>query len=336
MNELVTADKLPPDIDPVWAGDGSHIPEWFMAALSVPRVDGFVEIDGARARYFRWGDQTKPKVLMTHGFLAHARCFAFIAPFLAEDYDVVAFDLAGMGDSEMRGRADLVARGREFAEMAEALDLFADGHKPTIVAHSFGAGAALTAITQSPEAFSGAVVCDLMIMRPDLLDEHWNLKRSSPGSGDPDKPKNRYPSYEAARQRYVLSPPQTVGEPFLLDYMAYHSLCREGDQWTWKFSPEVFRRSNKPDEWLTVGQRLVNAPGRKAIVHGGRSQLFTKDSADYIRELGGGDIPIIAVPEARHHLMLDQPLAFVTALRSVLAFWDNQSPIGDQIELPGH
>lgn len=328
MNELVITDKLPADIDPVWARDGSHLPEWFVAALRVPRVDGFVEITGARARYFRWGDRTKPKVLMTHGFLAHARCFAFIAPFLAEDYDVVAFDLAGMGDSEMRGKADLAARGREFVEIAEALDLFDGGEKPTIVAHSFGAGAALTAVTQSPDAFSGVVVCDLMIMQPEQLQEYWKLRRSSPGSGDPDKPKNRYPSYHAARQRYVLSPPQPVGEPFLLDYVAYHSLRCERDEWTWKFSPEVFRRSNKPDEWLTVGQRLVNAPGRKAIIHGGRSQLFTKDSAEYVRQLGGSDIPIIAVPEARHHLMLDQPLAFVTALQSVLAFWGIASSKG--------
>ena len=68
----------------------------------------------------------------------------------------------------------------------------------------------------------------------------------------------------------------------------------------------------------------MNAPGRKTIVHGAKSQLFTKDSADYIRELGGGDIPIIAVPEARHHLMLDQPLAFVTALLSILHLWENK------------
>lgn len=323
MNEMVTTDRLPEDIDPVWAGDGSHLPEWFVTALNVPREDGYVEIDGAKTRYFRWGGRTKPKILMTHGFLSHARCIAFIAPFLADDYDVVAFDLAGMGDSEMRGRADLVERGREFVQIAEALDMFAGGQKPTIIAHSFGSGAALTAVTQSPEAFSGVVVCDLMIMRPELLEKYWSLRRSSPGSGDPDKPKNRYPSYEAARKRYVLSPPQPVGEPFLLDYMAYHSLRQDGDAWTWKFSPEVFRRSNTPDEWLTVGERLVNAPGRKAIVHGAKSQLFTKDSAEYIQELGGADIPIIAVPEARHHLMLDQPLAFVTALRSVLSFWAN-------------
>jgi pimeloyl-ACP methyl ester carboxylesterase len=66
---------------------------------------------------------------------------------------------------------------------------------------------------------------------------------------------------------------------------------------------------------------VVAAPGRKAIVHGEESQLFTPDSREYLRELGGGSIPVIAVPEARHHLMLDQPLAFATALRAVLEEW---------------
>ena len=150
MNEMFRISDFPVDIDPVWAGDGSHLPEWFVSALKVPREEGYVEIDGAKAHYFRWGDPSKPKVLMTHGFLAHARCFAFIAPFLAEDYDVVAFDLAGMGDSDMRGRADLLARGGEFREIAEALNMFADGQKPTIIAHSFGSGAALTAVTSGP------------------------------------------------------------------------------------------------------------------------------------------------------------------------------------------
>jgi len=321
MNEMTPVSDFPADIDPLWAGDGSHLPEWFVTALKVPREEAYVEISGAKVHYFRWGSRDKPKLLITHGFLAHARCFAFIAPFFAQDYDVIAFDLAGMGDSEMRGSADTAARGNEFVEIAEALDLFVDGQKPTIIAHSFGSGAALTAVTQSPDAFAGVVVCDLMIMRPEMLEGYWKNGRSSPGSGNPDKPNRRYPSYEAARARYILSPPQPVEEPFLLDYIAYHSLKNEGDSWTWKFSPEVFRRSNKPDEWLNMGKRLVQAPGRKAIVHGGNSLLFSNDSAEYIRELGGDNIPIIAIPEARHHLMLDQPLAFVAALRSVLSFW---------------
>ncbi|MBZ6377117.1 alpha/beta hydrolase [Pacificimonas flava] len=323
MNEIMPFRTLPSDIDPLWAGDGAHLPEWFVSALAVPRQEGFIEIDGARVHYMRWGERGKPKVLTTHGFLSHVRCFAFIAPFLAGDYDIVAFDLAGMGDSDMRGKADVDARGREFHEIAEALQLFEGGERPYIVAHSFGSGAALTAVTQRPGSYAGLVICDLMIMRPEIMAEYWSKDRASPGSGDPAKPKRIYPSYEAARERYILSPPQPVGQPFLMDYMAFHSLRREGDGWTWKFSPEVFRRGNKAEEWLTMGERLVNAPGRKAIVHGEKTSLFTEDSRKYICELGGGDIPIVAVPDARHHLMLDQPLAFAAALGAILALWSS-------------
>ncbi|GAA5058555.1 MULTISPECIES: alpha/beta fold hydrolase [Erythrobacteraceae] len=322
MSKLTAIQDGSTDIDPVWAGGGAHIPDWFSWAMSVPREEGFVEVDGARVHYLRWGRRGRAKLLMSHGFLAHARCFAFIAPYLAQDYDVVAFDLAGMGDSEMRGVADEAARGKEFAEISEALDLRADGANPVIIAHSFGARAALTAVSQTPDAFAGVIVCDLMVMRPQKLEEYWTMGLWSPGSGNPDKPVRRYPSYAAARERYILAPPQPVGEPFLLDYMAFHSLRRDGEEWAWKFSPEVFRRDNNSDEWLSVGRKLVDAPGRKAVIHGEKSQLFDRDSACYIRELGGGDIPIVAVPNARHHLMLDQPLAFVAALRAVLAFWN--------------
>jgi pimeloyl-ACP methyl ester carboxylesterase len=30
---------------------------------------------------------------------------------------------------------------------------------------------------------------------------------------------------------------------------------------------------------------------------------------------------MVAIPDARHHLMLDQPLAFTSALRAILATW---------------
>lgn len=103
--------------------------------------------------------------------------------------------------------------------------------------------------------------------------------------------------------------------------MAYHSLRRVEGGWSWKFSPAVFKRDNARTDWLTIGTKLVAAPGRKAIIHGEESLLFTRDSRDFVHDLGGKDIQIIAVPGARHHLMLDQPLAFVTAVRALLAQW---------------
>jgi hypothetical protein len=38
-------------------------------------------------------------------------------------------------------------------------------------------------------------------------------------------------------------------------------------------------------------------------------------------ELNTDRIPMIGIPEARHHLMLDQPIAFANVLESVLKLW---------------
>ena len=294
--------------------------------MAVPREEAFVEVGGAKVHYFRWGKRGKPPLLMTHGFLAHARCFAFIAPLLAEEYDVIAYDLAGMGESEMVPGCDGAKRAEDMVALADALDLFSGAVKPTLIAHSFGSGVALTAMEQAGERFAGLIICDLMIMRPEKLKAHFERGGGPPGSGKAGKPTNIYPDYEAARGRFILAPPQEVQQEFLLEYMAYHSLrqVNDGDTpgWTWKFSPQVFARSeNDQKKWQQAGQRIADLPHRQAIIYGQNSKLFDDDSAAYIRELGGGHIPMVAVPEAEHHLMLDQPLAFVAALRSILACW---------------
>ncbi len=312
-----------PDIVDIWAGD-QDLPEWFIDAMAVPREEAFVEVDGAKIHFFRWGNRGKPPLLMTHGFLAHARCFAFIAPFLAGDYDIIAYDLAGMGESEMTADCDSDKRAENMVAVAEALDLFSGPVKPRIIAHSFGSGVALTSMEMAGERFGGLIICDLMVMRPERLAAHFEAGGGPPGSGRSDRSNKIYPDYETARGRFILSPPQPVQEPFLLEYMAYHSLRPVEDEqgWSWKFDPMVFHRNeNDMAKWAHTPQRIVDLPHRLAIVYGEKSTLFDADSAAFLRELGGSHIPMIAIPEAEHHLMLDQPLALVTALRSVLALW---------------
>ena len=71
--------------------------------------------------------------------------------------------------------------------------------------------------------------------------------------------------------------------------------------------------------WFLAHAKDSGPPGSVVIVYGEQSKLFDADSAEYFRECGGEHIPIIGIPDARHHLMLDQPLAFATVLRTILA-----------------
>lgn len=271
--------------------------------------------------YFEWGERGQPPLILLHGFLSHAGCWAAIAPSLATGRHVVAYDLSGMGDSGTRDTYRNPVRVAELMAVARHTGMFEHASRPVIIAHSYGGIVALSALEQHHDAFAGAIICDLMVLRPERLAGHFDRNRP-PGSQDPDRPNKIYPDYESARKRYVLSPPQEAGVPFLVDYMAYHSLEQAFGGWRWKFDPGVFRRdTGTEDEWPRQGQRIVEAQGRKAVIHGEESPLFDDDSAAYLRELGGTDFPIISIPQARHHLMLDQPVATITALRSVLESW---------------
>ncbi|MFQ3245753.1 MAG: pimeloyl-ACP methyl ester carboxylesterase [Arenicella sp.] len=302
-------------------GAVTNASKWLTEALSVEREEGWLDSNGTQIHYFRWGDPSKPGLLLLHGFLAHSRCFAFIAPFLANDYHIIAYDLSGMGDSGARDDYPDDIRVAEAVDVAQHTGLFDNAIKPTVIAHSYGGIVGTAAVNAHPEKFAGLVICDLMVIRPEILKKHAdNFRR--PGSQNPDKPNRIYADYQSAKQRFVLAPPQEVEQPELLEFMAYHSLKQVEGGWSWKFSPSVYPRVDGVEKrWTGVGQRIVGTPGRVAIIYGRESKLFTADSANYIRELGGNSIPIIDIPYARHHLMLDQPIAFTTALKSVLALW---------------
>jgi len=302
-------------------------PDWLTQALSVKRVEGVVNVNGCDIHYFRWGDAGKPGIVMLHGFLSHARCFAFVAPYLAQDYHVVAYDMSGMGDSGARQSYSDDTRVQELIDVTEHTGLIAHQQAPVIIAHSYGGSVATSAILAHPSKFSGLIICDLGILRPSVLRANAS-KFSSPGNQQADRRNRIYPDYATAKKRFVLAPPQRVGVPALFDFMAYHSLKQVEGGWQWKFDPSVFKGAqNRHEFWSKIGEKVVKTPGRKAIVYGQESSLFSDDSATYVRELinqyGQKSFPIIGIPHAAHHLMLDQPIAFVSTLLTVLETWEH-------------
>jgi len=57
------------------------------------------------------------------------------------------------------------------------------------------------------------------------------------------------------------------------------------------------------------------------MIWGERSRLVDQEALDYMFALLPGEMPKIVVPDADHHVMFDQPLAFVAALRGLLSAW---------------
>ncbi|HEY8058762.1 MAG TPA: alpha/beta hydrolase, partial [Acidimicrobiales bacterium] len=95
--------------------------------------------------------------------------------------------------------------------------------------------------------------------------------------------------------------------------------------WQWKFDRRIFAQ-------FAQGMRSVALPYLSAVQcrlallrseHG----LVTEDIGAFMYDQLGRVAPVIEIPEAGHHAMLDQPLILLTALRAFLADWDHSQPL---------
>lgn len=304
-----------PDAAPLvpYRGEKPDAPDWFTAAVETSYGTHFIEVDGAKIRYQQWGDREKPGLLLVHGNGAHAHWYDFIAPFFAADYNVVAMTFGGMGDSDWRDRYSVDQFTAEQMAVCEDAGLFSGGCKPVIAAHSFGGFITMNTGSLHSDRFSGIMIVDSPVRPPD-----------DPWEGPPTRSRgNRiYADLTSALARFRLAPPQPCENHYIVDYIARHSLKQvETDSgqkgWTWKFDTSIWKRleaMKQPEDML----RAIST--RLTIMRGEQSILMPPKTWDYMRSLRD-DMAMISIPLAQHHVMLDQPLAYVAALRSQLAAW---------------
>lgn len=291
-----------------------HIPGWFSRALETPYTDRSVEVDGASIHYLLWGeDEQRPGLVFVHGNGAHAHWFTFLAPFFLGEYRVAAIDLSGAGDSDRREHYT----PEQFAE--EVITVAADagfGAETIVVGHSFGGYITLKTGLLYPDRLSGIVLVDSAVRPPDFKWER-DPRRS------PIKPKRIYDTFEEAHGRFRLMPPQDCGNDFILDFIGRHSLHEVEGGWTWKFDDGMFR---KFEFGTNMHEELAQLATRVGVIYGEDSYLFSQDIADYMFKVLDESVPFVGIPEAQHHLFLDQPLAFVSALRTLLSEWRHSRP----------
>ncbi len=292
-------------------------PAWFHAALADAPDRSFVEVEGARIETLTWGERGKPGLLLLHGNGAHADWYSFIAPFFSATWRVTAMSWSGMGASDWRDSYSIDQFGREALAVAEATGLFDGPEKPIVVAHSFGGGVAIRLASVSGDRLQGTIVLDNVPRPPHL---RW---KGPPDRADRAPPV--YDSFTAALARFRLMPPQGCSNLYLVDHIARHSLKPEArpegaEGWTWRFDPRLWQKMDRAVA-MESELDLVAARCPMAFIWGEQSMLVPDEGIAFTRQFITPGTPMIAVPDAEHHLMLDQPLATVAALRSVLSVW---------------
>lgn len=328
---------LPPDVRaPLapFAGEHPPAPEWFKWAVAQEPARGFVVSCGTKIETLTWGEQGKPGLLLVHGNSAHADWWSPLAPYLAKDYRVTAMSLAGMGDSDWRE----AYRFEDFAHDAEAVSratgLYDGGRKPVYIGHSFGGAQVFYAAAYRPELMHAAVLVDSGFGGPPPAILELRRKRQEVLANIPsaDRSSRVYPTLTKALERFRLMPPQPAENHYILDFIARRSLkrapladgqagpdgSREG--YAWKFDPDMWEKLDRTALDKAADGKLPKLQAPLIHLYGDKSRIVHRPAPGEPSAMPA-EVQQIEIVDSHHHVLIDQPLALVAALRTLLANW---------------
>lgn len=279
------------------------VPDWFTKAIAQQPEHVDVPVLGANVHARVWGDRARPGLVLVHGGSAHSGWWDHVAPQLARHYRVVAIDLSGHGDSDRREAYDSLIWSQEVIAVAAAL---IDG-PPILVGHSMGGGISLAAAAEHPDIVASLIVVDTPL-------DPRQLERD--GMRQALRPPRVYEHFEDAVARFRTIPEQSAVLPYVGRHVAEQSLVRTEAGWTWKYDPNFFNQSRGRSM-----QEMLASLQCPALLVRAELGIVTDDMVAGLRAVVGDRIPVVELPQAGHHPMLDQPLALVAAILTALGVW---------------
>lgn len=292
------------------------VPQWFSDVIADVPESRAIEVLGAPISVKSWGAPELPGVVLVHGGAAHAGWWDHIAPFLARRHRVVALDLSGHGDSASREDYGFDVWS---AEVLAVVDESSFVRPPVLIGHSMGGWVCMAAGTDESR-IAGVAVIDTPLKTLSPEERAAQDKRAF-------GPLKLYPTLDVALSRFRTVPEQADSLPYVIEHVAEHSLREVDGGWSWKFDPKIFGSARPTPE-------LLQSVRCRAALFRAENGLVTPDVAADMYELFGRSAPVIEIPLAGHHVMLDHPLPLVAGLLTLLADWDHSvAQIGDVVVL---
>lgn len=284
-------------------------PSWFTTALDQKPDHCDIDVDGCRIHLRVWGDADQPPVVLVHGGGAHSGWWDHVAPFFSGTHRVIAPDLSGHGDSQARGSYDL----RTWAtEVMAAAGTAGPAGRPTIVGHSMGGWVVSTAAMHYSQQINSMLVIDSPLW--ERAPEEGRLRRRN---------HKLYRTKDEILARFTAVPSQELILPYVRDHIAADSVRKTSEGWIWKFDPAIFggelvEPAPSDEESLETMMTAIRCRVGYLRCEAG---LVPPEMAERIRSMLQLRGPFVELALAGHHPMLDQPLALVASLRTLLEFW---------------
>ena len=261
----------------------------------------FFTVGGVQLHYREWGNPTTPSLVLLHGGAAQAHWWDHLAPVLAEQYYVVAPDLRGHGDSSWVSPPayEIEDYVGDVEETLTTLHLVS----PVLIGHSLGGLIALAYAARAAKMLGGLIVADM----------GFRLKSSRMMRLLRNLPAPVYQDEADLLRRFQLLPGETTASLELLHHIARTSVRHlETGGLTLKFDRTTMVR--KPHDLSPVLSQIT-CP--MLVLRGSHSQhLSMATLTDMVHRCPRARG--VEIPDAGHHVLLDNPTAFLNAVRDFL------------------
>jgi pimeloyl-ACP methyl ester carboxylesterase len=256
-------------------------------------------LNGIHLRVLHWGDPAARKLVLLHCGGGNASWWSHLAPTLARRFHVLALDFRGHGESDYPNELVVGA----FSDDVEALLEHLGTPLVSLVGHSMGGHIALDHAARH-ESIASLALIDIT---------RGAERRSRRATRLALTLRRTYATREEAIRRYQFVPRARHVSASLRASIAAASLRREPDG---RFGYAFDRR------WFSVPSRPKPDLGRircpTLLLRGCESELLTHEGAmEVTDELADGQLR--EIPEAGHHVQMDQPERVLEALTSFLA-----------------
>ena len=269
--------------------------------------DHFVEIDGLRLHIQDYGTLGKPPMLCVHGGGANGHWYDFVAHGFNADYHVRAVDLRGHGDSDWDDsnppNYNYTRHAADIHELTEKLDL----HDFVMVGHSMGGMVSAVYTATYPGRVRALIVVDSnLVMSPERIAGFQSVA---------DRPAREYTTQEEFIANYRVRPGASTAPPTALRHIAYHSGRRFDDGlWRHKVDRRTYADRELFDSFALWDRIRIPA----LLMKGGCSVRMTPESMAEVQSRAP-QVTTTVVPDADHHITLDNPAGCIRAAREFLA-----------------
>lgn len=243
-----------------------------------PSRSEFLDLPDVRLHIRRWGSPDAPMLFLLHGWMDVSASFQFVVDELAKDWNIVAPDWRGFGQSEWLNRPYFFAE--HLGDMEAIVDRYAPEGKLKLVGHSMG----------------GILSCLYAGIRPERVESVVSLEGFGIAPTTPEMAPERYQQWlgalkkpprmhayadraafarrllhsdrflTAERAEFLAKHLARVGDGENRAGLRHHGIIWNGDPWHKAPAPYLFRVEESMAIWKQIACPVLWVAGRESWV----------------------------------------------------------------------